>query len=156
MKAWGLLGALLAIESTAASAAEYQNLAELDARIAAMIGGNGTSVPIDPRIKLAKCGIAPEISPVSSGAMAVRCPDKGWRLAVAVNGVSTQAAVVETVVHRGDTVEVLARGNGFSVSSTGLAMDEGAVGRTIRVKMPTSSAPLSATITRAGVVSISF
>lgn len=141
-----------------ARAAEFQDLAELDARVSASVGPNAVAVPIDRRIKLAKCGTAPEISALANGSVAIRCPDQGWRLAVTVNGMpgQTAAAATEVLVRRGDTIEVLAQGAGFSVSSTGVAMDEGATGRSIRVKMPTSSAPISAVVLRAGVVAISF
>lgn len=144
--------------SSPAPAAEFQDLAELDARVSASLGASGVAVPIDRRIRLAKCGATPEISAPANGSVAIRCPDQGWRLAVTVTGAPSQAAAAasEVLVRRGDTIEVLAQGAGFSVSSTGVAMDEGAGGRSIRVKMPTSSAPISAVVLRAGVVAISF
>jgi flagella basal body P-ring formation protein FlgA len=144
--------------SSPACAGEFQDLAELDARVSSALGGNGVAVPIDRRIKLAKCGNVPEIAAPANGSVAIRCPDQGWRLAVTVTGLSMQAPGVinEILVRRGDTIEVLARGSGFSVSSTGVAMDEGGAGRSVRVKMPTSSAPISAVVLRAGVVAISF
>lgn len=158
MRGYVILAVTAISLSSPARAGEFQDLAELDARVSASLGGNGVTVPIDRRIKLAKCGTAPEIAAPANGSIAIRCPDQGWRLAVTVTGVPSQAtaAISEILVRRGDTIEVLARGSGFIVSSTGIAMDEGAAGRSIRVKMPTSSAPISALVLRAGVVAISF
>ena len=150
-----LMMLLAAGVGTAASAASYQDLDALDARIAASLDPGLRPVPIDRRIKLASCPEAPVISPVSAGAVAVRCTPLGWRLRVAIEGSSSSAVLSEIVVRRGDPVEVIAAGRGFSVSSSGRALDEGAVGKTIRVKIPTSSSPVPATVVRAGVASIS-
>jgi len=141
----------------AAQGAQFQDLAELDARVATSLQGNGVATPIDRRIKLAQCSSPPAISPPINGSVAVRCPDKGWRLAVLISGAASQVQQPQDIaVRRGDTIEIVARGEGFTISSSGTALDEGAQGKSIRVKMPTASAPISATILRPGVVGISF
>jgi len=149
--------ACVLMSARAAQGSQFQDLAELDARVATSLQGNGVATQIDPRIKLAQCGSPPAISPPSNGSVAVRCPDKGWRLAVLISGAAPQPQLPqELAVHRGDRIEILARGEGFTISSSGTAMDEGAPGKSIRVKMPTASAPISATVLRPGVVGISF
>lgn len=41
-----------------------------------------------------------------------------------------------TVVKRGGTVKVTLRGSGFDIAASGVALDEGAVGDTVRIKTP--------------------
>jgi flagella basal body P-ring formation protein FlgA len=143
------------VGSVSAAAATYQDLDALDARIASTLDGAQSPVPIDRRIRLASCPEEPEISPVAAGAVSVRCGPLGWKIRVAVNGSSPAAVPAAIVVRRGDPVEIIARGAGFSVSSSGTALDEGSAGKTIRVKIPTSTSPVPAVVVRAGVASIS-
>lgn len=147
--------ALLLPAAAGAKAPEYQDLSALETRVAALLGAGGVVVPIDRRIKLARCPTEPEVSPSSNGAVAVRCPALGWRVAVLVSGGMSPRMPVEILVRRGDMIELVSRGPGYSVTSTGTALDEGAAGKTIRVRIPTSSAAVSAIVTRAGGASIS-
>lgn len=136
---------------------EFQDLGQLEAKVAAKLANAGTPVPIDRRIKLAQCPLEPSISGVMNGFVAVKCAPLGWRLAVGVSApVSMAEQTSELAVKRGDVVELISRGSGFSVSSTGVALDEGATGKAIRVKMPTSSAPVRAIITGPGAASIAY
>lgn len=146
---------LLSTLALVASHGGFQDLDALDARIAAALGGTGTAVSIDHRIKLAACPEEPQISPVAAGALSVRCPSLGWKIRVAVSGASDAEPSSVPLVHRGDTIEVVAAGSGYSASSVGTALDEGRAGSQVRVKIPTSTAPLAATVARAGVVTIS-
>ncbi|HET6943145.1 MAG TPA: flagella basal body P-ring formation protein FlgA [Sphingomicrobium sp.] len=146
----GLAALFLAAKSMAAG---YQDLDALDARIASTV--HGTTVPIDRRIRLAQCPVEPEISPSSGGALAVRCPSLGWKLRVAVSSYGDPSgSLAEILVRRGDLVELVVRGAGYSASAPGTALDEGAAGKTVRVKIPTSPMPVSAVVVRAGVVAI--
>lgn len=159
MRAFALIGgaAAMLLLTNPAQASQFQDLPELDARVAASLQGVGVPTPIDSRIKLAQCSSPPTISAPMNGAIAIRCPDKGWRLAVLVSGAPQQLQQAqEIIVRRGDAIEILARGEGFTISSSGIAMDEGPAGKSIRVKMPTASSPISATIIRPGVVGVSF
>ncbi|GAA3894124.1 hypothetical protein GCM10022276_11660 [Sphingomonas limnosediminicola] len=151
-----LLTSLTMTIATATSAAPaYQDFDALDARIASL-AGSATAVPIDRRIKLVPCPEEPEISGPAGGALTVRCPALGWRIRVAVTGTSGTAGPASSVlVHRGDAVELVAHGDGYSVSSVGVALEEGPVGGAIRVKIPTSPSPVAAVVARAGVASIS-
>lgn len=146
---------LTGLAAAALGPGTFQDLNALDARVAAVLAGSGTAVPIDPRIKLAACPEEPLISPMPGGSVSVRCPARGWKIRVAVEGTHGAAAPSEPVVHRGDTIELTVEGAGYSASSVGTALDEGGAGNVIRVKIPTSAAPVPATIRRAGVATIS-
>ena len=155
MKIQLLIGLAIAVGTAAPAAPAYQDLDALDARVAAM-SGPGSAVPIDKRIKLASCPEDPEISAPAAGAVAVRCPALGWRLKVALTSATRAAAVAApALIHRGDAIELVAHGDGYSVSFVGTALDDGPAGAAIRVKIPTSSSPVAAIIARAGVASIS-
>ena len=134
----------LAIAVSAAT--PYQDLDTLDARVALVLGASGTAMPIDRRIKLATCPDEPEISSPSSGVVSVRCVALGWRIRVPVSGPTANSeASAQLLVHRGDTIELVARGAGYSVSSVGTALEEEPAGASIRV---------AAMIARAGVATI--
>ena len=151
--------AMLAAASIGGSAADgrFQDLDALDAQVAASVAAGGTPVPIDRRIKLAKCPQEPEISQAAGGAVAVRCPALGWRIRVSVEaaGAPPAASLSEIVVRRGDSIELVVEGRGYSASALGTSLDEGAAGSRIRVKIPTSAVPVPAIVVRAGVASIS-
>lgn len=152
-----LLSSLAIMVGGSAGAAPYQDLDALDARVAAMLEGNADAVPIDRRIKLAPCPQEPEVSAPAAGAVSVRCPALGWKLRVTViGGTGAPAAPIQVLVHRGDAIEIVARGSGYSVTSVGTALEEGPAGASIRVKIPTSSSPVAAVVDRAGVASISY
>lgn len=157
MKSIMLIAATAVMLATPAHAGEFQDLGQLEARVAASLADAGSPVPIDRRIKLAKCPVEPSISGVMNGFVAVRCATLGWRLAVGVSAPESIAdKKIEVAVRRGDVVELIARGSGFSVTSTGVALDEGVPGKAIRVKMPTGSAPVRAIITGPGAASIAY
>lgn len=151
---------MIALAATAmagkASAADgaFQNLDQVEQLVAASVGSSAAVVPIDRRIKLASCPTSPEVGPVANGMVAVRCPAVGWRLAVAVNGATKTAQVAEIIVKRGDPIDVIVRGDGFSVTGSGLAMDDGSEGAKIRVKLPTSTDPVNAVVTGTGKATI--
>lgn len=151
--------AMLAAASIGGSAADgrFQDLDALDSQISAAVAAGGRPVPIDRRIKLANCPQTPEISNVAGGAVAVRCPALGWRIRVSVDpaAVPSAASLSEIVVRRGDSIELVVEGRGYSASALGTSLDEGGAGSRIRVKIPTSAVPVPATVVRAGVASIS-
>lgn len=146
----------IAASVPAAASSPYQDLDALDARVASALPEGAGAVPIDRRIKLAACPQEPDISAPLAGAISVRCPSLGWRLRVAVTGASAATgAPGQPVVHRGDAIELVSKGAGYSVTSVGTALEEGPAGGSIRVKIPTSPFPVAAVIARAGVASIS-
>jgi len=155
MKGFRILPGLAALFLAAkAMAGGYQDLDALDARIASTVGDSGTPVPVDRRIRLGQCPQEPEISPLSGGALAVRCPTLGWKIRVAVSSAESSGSPAEILIRRGDLVELVVKGAGFSASAPGTALDEGAAGKTVRVKIPTSPMPVSAVVVRAGLVAI--
>ena len=62
----------------------------------------------------------------------VQCPG-GWRLFVALSG-GAQPAVASPVIAKGDAVTIVVRGDGYSVSQGGEALEGGAPGAWIRVR----------------------
>lgn len=146
---------LTGLAAAAMSPGSFQDLDALDARVAALVGGGGAAVPIDRRIKLAACPEDPVISRIAGSAVSVRCPSLGWKIRVAASQSPSVDAPVEPIVHRGDTIELVVEGEGYSASSVGTAVDEGGAGSLIRVKIPTSPSPVSATVSRVGVATIS-
>ena len=157
MKAHLAVGLAVLLSSAATAGSSYQDLDALDARIRASIPASGTAIPIDRRIKLAPCPDEPEISGPVAGAVAVRCLALGWKIRVAVMDASAAGTIAAPLlVHRGDAIEIVAQGPGYSVTSVGTALEEGPAGASIRVKIPTSPSPLAAVVARAGVASISY
>jgi flagella basal body P-ring formation protein FlgA len=93
------------------------------------------------------------IEPMVNESITIRCPALGWRLRVSVAVSQTESAQV--LVRRGESIEVVYPGNGFSISGMGLALDDGEEGKSVRVKISTSSAPVTAIVTGAGVATVS-
>lgn len=146
---------LSALAAVAVEPGAYQDLDLLDARVAEALGGPGLAEPIDRRIKLPLCPEEPEVSPSAGGAIAVRCPAAGWKIRVPVSRASASQSPAQVLVHKGDTIELVAEGPGYSATFIGIALDEGGRESVIRVKIPTSASPLSAIVSRAGVATIS-
>ena len=99
----------------------------------------GAALPIDRRLRLARCAAPLALS--GRGArqdmVTEQCPG-GWRLFVALAG-SAQATVASPVIGppviaRGDAVTIVVRGDGYSVSQGGEALEGGAPGAWIRVR----------------------
>jgi flagellar basal body P-ring formation protein FlgA len=88
------------------------------------------------------------------GAVAVRCPAFGWRIRVPIVQFADAGSKAAPLVRRGDVVEVVAIGAGYSVSSSGTAMEEGGKGAAVRIKTGNASAPLTATVLDVGRVVI--
>jgi len=134
----------LAFIATPAMAAPFQNIAALQTRLVAALGAGigepgGPAEPIDTRLKLTPCPQSVQIDPPAMGAVALRCPSIGWRIRVPLqrlgNGASATASMAaQPVIRRGDPVDLIADNNGFSVSVSATAQEDGAPGARIRVK----------------------
>lgn len=145
-----LAAALLAAP---AHAQQYEDLDALDRRIADASGVLGTTAEaIDRRIKLPRCPEAASLDTGASGMIAVRCASLGWRLRVPVSASIVVSEMAEPIIRRGQSVAVEIVGDAFSVSYDAVAMDEGAVGKSIRVKFSTNGAFFAATVTGPGKV----
>lgn len=127
----------------------FQDLDALDRQIAAATGGRAE--PIDRRLRLKACAEAISIS--SDGAApSVRCGASGWRLALRVS----QAALVNSpiAIRRGDEVTVTIEGDGFELTGSAIAMEDGREGGTVRVKTSTTATPVSVRVTGPGTASL--
>lgn len=128
-----------------ADAQAFQNLDAVDRQVAAFLGqsadsAGATFVPVDRRLRLATCAAPLNLSwyGTRQDSVLVRCPDaSGWRVFVRVQGAigAAPAAAAIPAVSRGEPVTVTVRGTGFSVSQSGEAMENGAVGQWIRIRM---------------------
>jgi flagellar basal body P-ring formation protein FlgA len=134
----------------AVAPAAYEDLEALDERVALVDAG---AQPVDARLKLAACPDEPIIAPPVGGAIVVRCEAKGWRLRVPVRSQAQAAGQAQILVRKGEMVECVDSGAGFAVSTSMVALEDGAIGQAIRVKSSTSAAAITATITARGVVS---
>lgn len=142
----------------------FENLEMLDSRVAAALGANigdpgGPVAPLDRRLRLAACPEPAEIGEPALGAVTVRCAPLGWRIRVPLSGggatVARAAATrVEPVIRRGDQVEVVALASNFSVTTTGVAEQDGAPGDRIRVRADRRSPPFIGQVTADGRVAL--
>ena len=98
------------------------------------------------------CPDEPIIAPPVNGSIVVRCEAKGWRLRVPVKPQTPSSSAAQILVRKGELVECVDVGAGFAVSTSMVAMEDGSLGQSIRVKSPTSSAAVIATITARGTV----
>jgi flagella basal body P-ring formation protein FlgA len=98
----------------------------------------GAALPVDRRLRLARCAAPLALSWRGQGQatgqdmVVVQCPG-GWRLFVAL-AQGGQAKVAAPVIAKGDAVTIVVRGDGYSVSQGGEALEPGAPGAWIRVR----------------------
>lgn len=145
-------------------ATAFENLDMLDNRVAAALGANvgepgGPVTPIDRRLRLSACPQPATIDEPALGAVTVRCDALGWRIRVPLVGggasaMRTATARPQPVIRRGDQVEVVARTASFTVSTVGIADQDGAPGDRIRVRTERRSAPFIGQVTEDGRISL--
>jgi flagella basal body P-ring formation protein FlgA len=153
--------ALLAAPAAAATPA-FQNIDALEARLINALGAGigepgGPAAAIDRRLKLSVCPATVQIDPPVMGAVALRCAPLNWRIRVPLArlGNARSAAMgvkAEPVIRRGDPVDLVAASDGFSVSVSAIAQEDGAPGSRIRVKADGKNTPLFAEVIDAGRV----
>ncbi|MEK6638121.1 MAG: flagella basal body P-ring formation protein FlgA [Pseudomonadota bacterium] len=143
---------LSAFGSTALFAQQFEDVSALDALVAATVEG---ARPIDQRLKLAHCPEGAAIDPPALGAVAVRCKSLGWRIRVPLILASTTSNAPEIIIRRGDPIELVSGGAGFEVSRQTVAMEDGSIGKSIRVKSLTEASVYIGKVTAAGSVQIS-
>jgi flagella basal body P-ring formation protein FlgA len=148
-----------------AAALGMTDLDSLDRSIAAFTGApagqsGGAITPVDRRLRLIPCSMAPMLAWLSTrrDAVLVQCPDPGsWRLAVSVSR-SGGGPADAPLVNRGDALTIEVDGDGFSVSRAGQAMDPGPLGAWIRVLPltdgPRPTQPIRAQVVRPGLVRV--
>lgn len=144
-----------------AQSAPHQDLTALEARVVAALGApvgqpGGPAAPIDRRLKLARCPSPVEIDAPAIGAVAVRCAPLGWRIRVPlVRGAALASAVAAApVVRKGDAVELVVDGGGFSVGTEAVALEDGGSGQRIRVRRDPKAPVMIAEVVAAGRVRV--
>ena len=130
----------------AALPVSFEDLGDIDARIAAI----GSAAPVDRRLKLPRCPLPADITPVGGNAIAVRCPSLGWRILVPLVASPQNNSAPD--IRKGDIVELYVEGEGFSVSTSATAVEDGRVGHAVRVRPSEGNAPVSVTVLGVGRV----
>ena len=114
-------------------------------------------MPLDRRLRLRPCQaqVALAWRGERRETVTLECPDPGgWRLFVPARA-GAQGLAGPPAVSRGDAVTVAVSGQGFSVSQPGEALDSGAVGGWVRVRLAGGRpAALRAQVIRPGLVSL--
>lgn len=147
-----------ATTSANATAVQGEDLDLLDARVAVFLGGTAAdaglrAARIDRRLRLVRCPEGALFEPPHAGSVVAYCPAKGWRLNIPlVAATSVEAGAI--VVRRGDAVQLSYAGAGFALTTGATALEDGRRGGTIRVKMPTSPASVTARVQDNGNVEI--
>lgn len=159
------LALIALLAAPTAAAAPFQNIDALEARLVNALGAGigepgGPATQIDRRLKLATCPGSVQIDPPAMGAVALRCPAANWKIRVPIARLAgfqtvamsapAPAQKAEPVVRRGDPVDLIAETDGFSVSVTGIAQEDGAPGSRIRIKADGKNAPVFAEVIDAG------
>jgi flagella basal body P-ring formation protein FlgA len=170
-----LIAAMLggtAVQAQAPAQQKFENLDRLDGIVAVTVGANmgqpgGPAAPIDRRLHLAACPQTPSVEGPVFGAAVAKCDAIGWRIRVPLvpGGANMPAprtasraaaaqAPKDTVVKRGDPVQLVAGGGTFSISRAMIADEDGAMGEMIRVREDKKSTPVIAQVVQMGIVRV--
>lgn len=152
---------------------KFENLDRVDGLVAMTVGANlgepgGPIAPVDRRLRLAACPTTPNVEGPIFGAAIVKCDTLGWRIRVplAAGGAAGTTGPVgryapaprqapkQTIVKRGDPVQLTAGNSAFSVSRMMIADEDGAIGETIRVREDKKSPPIFAQVVDMGIVRV--
>ncbi|OYW44832.1 MAG: hypothetical protein B7Z08_02035 [Sphingomonadales bacterium 32-68-7] len=147
----------LAALAVPAAAQSFADPRLIDLELAAFLGvapseAGRAFTPVDRRLRLEPCA-----QPLALGwqgarrdSVLVQCPG-GWRLYVRVAGQPAAAQASAPMIKRGDAVTVTVRGGGFSVSQSGQALENGASGDWVRIRVGKDT-ELRAQVLRPGAV----
>lgn len=132
--------------ATPASAQDFEDLDQLETQVVASLGAGigevgGPARAIDRRLRLRPCPEPVTVEAPALGAVAVRCQSIGWRIRVPLTAGSPSARAsaataqrAEPVIRRGDQVQLVAINRSFTVSTIGVAEQDGSPGDRIRVR----------------------
>lgn len=157
------LAALAILTASPVHAQAIADLAAIDAAVAAFTGtptgvSGGAALPVDRRMKLRACGapLALDWFGARHDTVQVSCPlAGGWRIYVPLRQDGQAVIADPPVVARGDAVSVIISGEGFAVSQQGEALEAGAHGAWIKIRMAGGKAdPIRARVLRPGAVGI--
>ena len=156
--AFGLVGI-----ATPVLAQNFADPAQIDREVAAFLGASpshaGTEfIPVDRRLKLASC--TQQLSTGWQGtrrdSVLVQCPQPGgWKVYVRLVGQPAAEQAQQAAVKRGQAVTVTLRGSGFSVSQSAQALEDGAAGDWIRVRVGKET-EMQAEVLRPGAVGVNL
>ncbi len=164
---YSLFAALLI--ASPAAAQTYQSTAQLDEAVVQFTGASigrdgGAQMPVDPRLKLAKCAM-PQFGWLSDrqDAVVISCMGPAWKVYVPVRRmtravperaaptpVAAAPAKAEPVIRRGDPIMVEAGAPGFSITRDGVAMGDAPVGGRLMVKVDPAKPPIQAVALESG------
>lgn len=149
-----------------AGAAGFQDIAALDAAVAAFTGRpvgieGGPRSPIDTRLKLAQCPtVALSWRTEMHDAVVVTCSSPQWRIFVPVlaapkpaaepRAMAAVAVKAEPVIRRGDPIVIEAGSDGFSITREGVAMADAAPGGHFPVRIESARQPIQAVAVASG------
>lgn len=141
----------------------FQDPQAIDQAVSAFVGGTpGTKAagirPVDRRLRLKPCH-SPFTLSWHNGArhtVQVRCPDPdGWRLFVPVAGIPARAASDSApVIGKGDPVTIRINGRGFTVTTTGEALEAGPAEGWVRIRAFGAKTQLRGQVVAPGVVAV--
>lgn len=168
-----ILTSALLIAAPVAVAQNFQSTALLDQAVLQFTGAGigmegGAQMPVDPRLKLAKCPM-PQFGWLSDrqDAVVVTCMAPAWKVYVPVRraarplpertaaaaapvAVAIAPAKPEPVIRRGDPIMVEAGAPGFSITRDGVAMGDAPVGGRLLVKVDPAKPPIQAIALESG------
>ena len=154
-----------------AAAQTFQSTTQLDEAVVQFTGASigmdgGPQMPVDPRLKLARCPM-PQFGWLSDrqDAVVISCMAPTWKVYVPVRrltrtqpervtptrvAVAGAAAKPEPVIRRGDPIMVEAGAPGFSITRDGVAMGDAPVGGRLMVKVDPAKPPIQAIALESG------
>lgn len=162
MKAFNALLVILAAlfaGCAAAQSAGFANLAEID-RLVAQFSGlpPGAIPPTDRRLRLRACDapLALAWHNTRRDTVRVECPRPGgWKLFVALGSAAREVIPHETpLVRKGEPVIIHIEGSGFSIATSGTALDNGGAADQVRVRPDGTKASLNGRVEAAGTVTV--
>jgi len=158
-----LISLLAACAAPALAADGIIDHASIDQAIQSFTGSaigmvGGARAPIDRRLRLAACGdVVINWRTARQDTLVLTCREgPSWKLFVPVvvdgSAVARPADSGGQGIARGDIVSVQVKGEGYSVSQSGEAAEDGAIGSWIKIKLPGKGDMLSAQVVRPGLV----
>lgn len=158
-----LLASGLMSIATPALAQGFTDPAQIDREVASFLGSSPTHagtafVPVDRRLKLAICSqsLAAGWQGTRRDSVLVQCPQPGgWKVYVRLVGQPAAEQAQQAAVKRGQAVTVTLRGSGFSVSQSAQALEDGAAGDWIRIRVGKET-EMQAEVLRPGAVGVNL
>jgi flagellar basal body P-ring formation protein FlgA len=134
---------------------QFQDNLMIDRAVATALVGTGlNALPVDNRLKLARCPEPLTVNAPALGSIAVHCHRLGWRVRVLIDGAAATVTMAPVVIKRGDPVSVNFVAPGFSVTTSGIAESDARIGERVRVRVEQKANPVMGEVTDAGSVRV--